>query len=280
MSFVKIPDELLDADITAAQFRILANLIKYSFDDGHSYIGYTKLAEACYTSKSAIIKALAKLQEKGFIQISHRGKFSRSNDIVLTFDNGLKKCRKSGEKISDTARKGCLNDTPQGCLNDTPQGCLNDTYGCLNDTPHKDIRFKYQDLNLNTRETGSLLNTPRANSNYIAPDDVASGRSMPDGEQVAESSARKDEVESAQTELEDFCIISAFFEVFPAIKPWVNISKVGGYIAIHPIGPLGEKYFGEIKERAAGWFALRNIKLVLVPANQKLKGQLLKGGAA
>ena len=280
MSFVKIPDELLDADITAAQFRILANLIKYSFDDGHSYIGYTKLAEACYTSKGFIIKSIKELEQKGFIQVSHRGKFSRSNDIVLTFDNGLKKCRKSGEKISDTARKGSLNETPQGSLNETPQGSLNETYGSLNETPHKDIRFKYQDLNLNTRETGSLLNTPRANSNYIAPDDVASGRSMPDGEQVAESSARKDEVESAQTELEDFCIISAFFEVFPAIKPWINISKVGGYIAIQPIGILGERYFSEIKERAAGWFALHNIKLVFVPANQKLKGQLLKGGAA
>ena len=277
MSFVKIPDELLDADITAAQFRILANLIKYSFDDGHSYIGYTKLAEACYTSKSAIIKALAKLQEKGFIQISHRGKFSRSNDIVLTFDSGLKKCRKSGEKISDTARKGCLNDTPQGCLNDTPQGCLNDTQGCLNDTPHKDIRFKYQDLNLNTRETGSLLNTPRANSNYIAPDDVASGRSMPDGGQAAESSAKEVSVAGVQTEIEDFCIFSAFFESFPTLKPWINIAKVGNSIEIQPIGYLGEKYLGEIKDRAAGWILMREMKPVFVPENQKLNGILFKG---
>ena len=282
MSFVKIPDELLDADITAAQFRILANLIKYSFDDGHSYIGYTKLAEACYTSKGFIIKSIKELEQKGFIQVSHRGKFSRSNDIVLTFDNGLKKCRKSGEHLSDTARKGSLNETPQGSLNETPQGSLNETHGSLNETPHKDIRFKYQDLNLNTRDTGSLLNTPRANSDYIAPADVTAGRTIPDGDAdaIAENSAKEVLAAPAQTELEDFCLVSAFFEAFPGLQSWVNISRIGGYIGLQPIGSLGKQRLDVESSKVSGWFGLRGVKLVFVPVNKVLKGQILKGSAA
>ena len=278
MSFVKIPDELLDADITAAQFRILANLIKYSFDDGHSYIGYTKLAEACYTSKGFIIKSIKELEQKGFIQISHRGNFSRSNDITLTFDRGLKKSRKSGENLSGAARKGSLNETPQGSLNETPQGSLNETEGSLNETPHNDIRFKYQDLNLNTREQGSLLNTPISSSIEKKEfSDVAENLSMPDGGQAAESSAKEVSVAGIQTEIEDFCIFSAFFESFPTLKPWINISKVGNSIEIQPIGYLGEKYLGEIKDRAAGWISMRAMKPVFIPANKKLNGTLFKG---
>lgn len=282
MSFVKLPEELLDADITAAQFRILANLIKYSFDDGHSYIGYTKLAEACYTSKGFIIKSIKELEQKGFIQVSHRGKFSRSNDIVLTFDNGLKKCRKSGENLSDTARKGSLNETPQGSLNETPQGSLNETRGSLNETPHKDIRFKYQDLNLNTRDTGSLLNTPRANSDYIAPADVTAGRTIPDGDAdaIAENSAKEVQAAAAQTELEDFCLVSAFFEAFPGLQSWVNISRIGGYIGLQPIGSLGKQRLDVESSKVSGWFGLRGVKLVFVPVNKVLKSQILKGSAA
>ena len=227
MAFVKIPEELLDADITAAQFRILANLIKYSFDDGHSYIGYAKLAAACYTSKGFIIKSIKELEQKGFLRISHRGDFSRSNDITLTLENGLKKCQTSEGNSSGTALKGSLNETPKGSLNETPKGSLNETQGSLNETPHKDIRFKYQDLNLNTREEGSLLNTPRVHSNNIAPDDMTSGRSMPSqqaGEGLAkrvsaEPLAAKDEVLSVWRDCEaHFKDISADLELFQVGK--------------------------------------------------------------
>lgn len=277
MAFVKIPEELLDADITAAQFRILANLIKYSFDDGHSYIGYTKLAEACYTSKGFIVKSMKELEEKGFVQISHRGKFSRSNDVLLTFENGLKKRRASGEILAGAPLKGSLNETPKGSLNESPKGSLNESHGSLNETPHKDIRFKYQDLNLNTRETGCLKETPGANSNYIAPDDVASGRTMPggDADTVAENSAKEVQAAPTQTELEDFCLVSAFFEAFPGLRPWINISRIGGYIGLQPIGKLGEKHLDDNGAKVRGWFGLRGVKLVFVPVNKVLKGQIL-----
>ena len=175
MSFIKLPTELLDADITPAQLKILANLIRYSFEDGHTYIGYSKLAAACNSNKSAIIKSVKVLEQKGYLTIQHRGVFSRSNDITLTIERG---CTLSANRGAAGSPKGCLNDTPKGCLNDTPKGCLNDTLGCLNDTPHID-----KDLNTNIyfndkKSAGCLNNTPKAPESQLAPLDVANGRTI------------------------------------------------------------------------------------------------------
>lgn len=290
MAFIKIPEELLDADITAAQFRVIVNLIKYSFDDGHSYIGYTKLAAACKTDKSAVIKSIKELERRRFLTVSQRGKFNRSNDIKLTLDEGLKSYRptcgdfSAGETVGSVCELPTVSalNTPKGCQNTTPQGCLKPTLGCQNTTPYKDIRFKYLDLNLNTRETGCLKATPGANSNYIAPDDVASGRTMPGGDAdiVAENSAKEVQAAAAQTELEDFCLVSAFFEAFPGLQSWVNISRIGGYIGLQPIGSLGKQRLDVESSKVSGWFGLRGVKLVFVPVNKVLKGQILKGSAA
>ena len=167
MSFIKLPTELLDADITPAQLKILANLIRYSFEDGHTYIGYSKLATACKSNKSAIIKSVKVLEQKGYLTIQHRGVFSRSNDITLTIERG---CTLS-------ANRGAAG-SPKGCLNDTPKGCLNDTLGCLNNTPHID-----KDLNTNIyfndkKSAGCLNNTPKAPESQLAPLDVANGRTI------------------------------------------------------------------------------------------------------
>ena len=247
MAFVKVPEELLDADITAAQFRILANLIKYSFDDGHSYIGYAKLAAACYTSKGFIIKSIKELEQKGFLRISHRGDFSRSNDITLTLENGLKKCRTSEGNSSGTALKGSLNETPKGSLNETPKGSLNETpkgslnetHGSLNETPHKDIRFKYQDLNLNTREEGSLLNTPRVHSNNIAPDDLTSGRSMP-SQQAGEGSAKR--VSAEPLAAKDERMRKLLTRIYPDFTTWYALFRTpAGTYQINPVSSLIER---------------------------------------
>lgn len=239
MAFVKVPEELLDADITAAQFRILANLIKYSFDDGHSYIGYAKLAAACYTSKGFIIKSIKELEQKGFLRISHRGDFSRSNDITLTLENGLKKCRTSEGNSSGTALKGSLNETPKGSLNETPKGSLNETHGSLNETPHKDIRFKYQDLNLNTREEGSLLNTPRVHSNYTAPDDLTSGRSMP-SQQAGEGLAKR--VSADPLAAKDKRMCKLLTRIYPDFTTWYALFRTpDGTYQINPVSSLIER---------------------------------------
>lgn len=275
MAFVKVPEELLDADITAAQFRILANLIKYSFDDGHSYIGYAKLAAACYTSKGFIIKSIKELEQKGFLRISHRGDFSRSNDITLTLENGLKKCRTSEGNSSGTALKGSLNETPKGSLNETPKGSLNETHGSLNETPHKDIRFKYQDLNLNTREKGSLLNTPRVHSNNIAPDDLTSGRSMPSqqaGEGLAkrvcaEPLAAKDEVLSLWRDCEaHFKDISADLELFQVGKSF-GIRKKSKFALTDDIRA----------QEVQSWLSERGIIATVIDSGKHYLGEIVIG---
>lgn len=278
MSFVKIPDEILDADISSAQFRILANLIKYSFDNNHSYIGYAKLADACYTSKSFVIKAMKDLENKGFIQILHRGSFSRSNDILLTFENGKMRHRSTGDFMDDAAPKGCLNDTPKGCLNDTPKGCLNDTHGCLNDTPYIDKRFKYQDLNLKTRDKGCLNDTPKGEMNKnIAPADVASGRSMP-SRQAGTSSASDVQAENPQFELEDACLFSAFKEVFPDIAVWAQFVRLKNRVFIRSIGATGEQVISKNWDNISGWFGLRGQKVGRLNANERFLNEIAIGG--
>lgn len=279
MAFIKIPEELLNADISATQFRVIATLIKYSFDDGHSYIGYTKLAEACNIGKQAAIFAIRDLEVKKYLTRTQRGKFNRSNDIKLTLEEGLKAGRSTCGDVPADPSAVYENHTPQGSLNHTPTEYENHTLGYENHTPHKDIRFKYQDLNLNTRETGYLNHTPGANSNYIAPDDVASGRTMPGGDAdiVAENSAKEVQAAPTQTELEDFCLVSAFFEAFPELEPWVRFSKVGGYFALQPIGKLGKQRLDGEAQKVSGWFALRGAKLVFEAATKVLKGQILRG---
>ena len=276
MAFVKVPEELLDLDITPGQLKILINLIRYSFDDGHSYIGYAKLAKSCKTDKSALIKNIQKLAQLKLIEITHRGTFSRSNDIKLTFENGLLNSGRMSEGNSgQNTTKGCLNDTPKGCLNDTPRGCLNDTQGCLNDTPHKDIRFKYQDLNLNTREKGSLNDTPRGHSNNIAPDDMTSGRSMPSqqaGEGLAkrvcaEPLAAKDEVLSVWRDCEaHFKDISADLELFQVGKSF-GIRKKSKFALTDDIRA----------QEVQSWLSERGIIATVIDSGKHYLGEIVIG---
>ena len=282
MSYVQIPNELFKANLTSLQFRFLANFIRISgLNNGHSFFGYPNLANINQCGKVAAIKTVQELEKLGFIQVVERGNRSRSNDILLTLDKGLSRLN-SGE---NDEIKGYLKDTPntkEGYLKDT-RGYLKDTPGYLKDTPHKDLK-DLNNLNLNNIHGEGYLNhtpTPAESSEEkkIEPADVATGRSMPDGEQVAENSAISEQVAPIQTDLEDFCLVEAFFGTFPNLRPWVKFAKVGGYFALQPIGSIGEKHLNEAKKRAAGWFELRSLKLAFVPANQILKGVIL-GGAA
>ena len=114
------------------------------------------------------------------------------------------------------------------------------------------------------------------------PADVAAGRTMPDGDAnaVAQNSAKEVQAAPVQTELEDFCLVSAFFEAFPGLQPWINLSRIGGYIGLQPIGKFGKQHLDAEGEKVRGWFDLRGVKLVFVPVNKVLKGQILKGSAA
>ncbi len=246
MSFIKLPTELLEADITPAQLKILANLIRYSFEDAHTYIGYSKLAESCRTSKSAIIKAIKTLEQKGFLTIQHRGVFSRSNDITLTIEKG---CTLSANRGAAGSPKGCLNDTPKGCLNDTPKGCLNDTHRCLNDTPHID-----KDLNTNIyfnsqNNIGCLNDTPKKAENQSEPADVAAGLSIANQE-----SAKGVQVASSRFRAKD---IQLFELLNKKIFQWwvdFDLLRIGNQYKLRPLSNnelTNNIRFSELKQAAA-----------------------------
>lgn len=279
MSFVKLPTDLLTVtNITASEKLMLAALIYFSIDDTNkTYIGNYKLADFLRTSRAAIVRSLKNLEKYNYIIINPRKNSSKSNEITLTVGRGIDFALAGAQNSS----KGYQIDTPEETQFDTPKETQFDTRGYQIDTPHIDNRFKYLDLNLNTRETGTQFGTPRADSN-IAPADGAAGRSMPDGEAdaAADNMAKDVSAAAAQTELEDFCLVSAFFEVFPGLAAWVYLSRVGGYISMQPIGKMGERKLDEVKKEVAGWFELRGVKLAFLPVNEKLKGVVLNKEAA
>lgn len=263
MSFIKLPTELLEADITPAQLKILANLIRYSFEDAHTYIGYSKLAESCRTSKSAIIKAIKTLEQKGFLTIQHRGVFSRSNDITLTIEKG---CTLSANRGAAGSPKGCLNDTPKGCLNDTPKGCLNDTHRCLNDTPHID-----KDLNTNIyfnsqNNIGCLNDTPKKAENQSEPADVAAGLSIANQE-----SAKKGLGELPIINSTDKQILADIQTEYPEVYLWVKIIKTNVGLSIKPMSTLGERTVSKQMAAAAAKLAKRyGVNITVLPANSNV----------
>ena len=275
MAFIKVPEELLDLDITPGQFKVLVNLIRYSFDDGHSYIGYTKLAAACHTSKGAIVKSVKELAALGLIDITHRGTFSRSNDIRLTFDNGLVSSgRISGENSGQTLKQGSLNESPKGSLNESLKGSLNESRGTQEKTSHKDIRFKYQDLNLNTREEGTQNDTPRVYSNNTAPADVAAGRSAP-GEQARSESAKEVMASSAQLDIDDLCLWEGFVEAYPRRYPWFELVRVKNQLLLRGIGKMGDSMLTAAWDDVAGWFSLRGRNVAKAGQNQRFSGEIV-----
>lgn len=274
MAFIKIPvDVIKHNNLTPVEKITLGAIIYYSYDNTKiSRIGSYKLAEFIYGDKkysATVRRTLKSLENKRYISIKSRRNLGKSYEIYIAFEDGLSAFE--GTQINNPERN--QQDSSLGNHSDSPRWNHDDSRGNHSDSSYNDIRFKNQDLNLNAE----IVNRNQDDSTYIEPADVAADRSMPDGGQAAESSAKEVSVAGIRTEIEDFCIFSAFFESFPTLKPWINISKVGNSIEIQPIGYLGEKYLGEIKDRAAGWISMRDMKPVFVPANQKLNGTLFKG---
>lgn len=208
MSFVMIPEELLEVDISAAQLRTLIHIINNTYSSGKyagcCCLGYQNLADLCFTHKGAAINTLKQLEQLGFIEINRRERFNRSNAIKLTLENGYQRCRsKSGdcsgnefERSLNRTDERSLNRTVDGSLNRT-LGSLNRTEGSLNRTPHIDLKFKNLDLkNKNAcarAKQGSLNRTDELGGaeGHIAPADDAAGRSMLERGQAAQTSAKE-----------------------------------------------------------------------------------------
>lgn len=287
MAFIQIPIEIITVgNLTNAEKVLAAALIYFQWKETNiTYIGSYKLAEFLNTSRAAITRGLKDLESKKYIIINQRKNGSKSNEILLTFERGIEFALGGVQ----APPKGTQIESPEGNQFDTPEGNQigtmgnqSDTPGTQIDSPHKDIIFKYQDLNLNTRETETQFDTPRVHPKYIEPADGTAGRSISDGDAIdsVENSATDVGAAAAQTELEDYCLVSAFFEVFKELAAWVYLSRVGGYIAIQGIGKIGERKLDEVREKVAGWFEIRRVKLAFLPANEKNKGIILNREAA
>lgn len=287
MSFVMIPEELLEVDISAAQLRALIHIINNTYSSGKyagcCCLGYQNLADLCYTHKGAAINTLKQLEQLGFIEINRRDRFNRSNAIRLTLENGYERCRSKSGDCSDNNLERSLNRTDERSLNHTPErslnrtlGSLNRTEGSLNRTPHKDLKFKNQDLktkNARVRvKEGSLNRT--LEDNQIAPTDVAVGRSMPDGGQAAKSSAGNEEVSAGAAKTKNQILVDDMRAAFTDIFADLSLSMAGNTYILRKKGKYALIEDVRLRE-VLYWMMRRGLDARILDPNTRVLGETL-----
>lgn len=287
MSFVMIPEELLEVDISAAQLRALIHIINNTYSSGKyagcCCLGYQNLADLCYTHKGAAINTLKQLEQLGFIEINRRDRFNRSNAIRLTLENGYERCRSKSGDCSDNNLERSLNHTPERSLNRTDErslnrtlGSLNRTKGSLNRTPHKDLKFKNQDLktkNARVRvKEGSLNRT--LEDNQIAPTDVAVGRSMPDGGQAAKSSAGNEEVSAGAAKTKNQILVDDMRAAFTDIFADLSLSMAGNTYILRKKGKYALIEDVRLRE-VLYWMMRRGLDARILDPNTRVLGETL-----
>ncbi len=295
MSFVMIPEELLEVDISAAQLRALIHIINNTYSSGKyagcCCLGYQNLADLCYTHKGAAINTLKQLEQLGFIEINRRDRFNRSNAIRLTLENGYERCRSKSGDCSDNNLERSLNRTDERSLNHTPErslnrtderslnrtlGSLNRTEGSLNRTPHKDLKFKNQDLktkNARVRvKEGSLNRT--LEDNQIAPTDVAVGRSMPDGGQAAKSSAGNEEVSAGAAKTKNQILVDDMRAAFTDIFADLSLSMAGNTYILRKKGKYALIEDMRLRE-VLYWMMRRGLDARILDPNTRVLGETL-----
>lgn len=287
MSFVMIPEELLEVDISAAQLRALIHIINNTYSSGKyagcCCLGYQNLADLCYTHKGAAINTLKQLEQLGFIEINRRDRFNRSNAIRLTLENGYERCRSKSGDCSDNNLERSLNHTPERSLNRTDErslnrtlGSLNRTEGSLNRTPHKDLKFKNQDLktkNARVRvKEGSLNRT--LEDNQIAPTDVAVGRSMPDGGQAAKSSAGNEEVSAGAAKTKNQILVDDMRAAFTDIFADLSLSMAGNTYILRKKGKYALIEDMRLRE-VLYWMMRRGLDARILDPNTRVLGETL-----
>ncbi len=287
MSFVMIPEELLDVDLSAAQFRALIHIINNTYSTGKyagcCCLGYRILADRCFTTKAAMINTVRQLEQLGFVEIDKREKFNRSNALRLTLEDGLKRCS-SGMAVPDCSSfYGYEKDTDDRYENNTDKGYenntlgyLKDTDGYLKDTPHIDLKFKNQDLkNKNAcarAEHGYLKNTDEESK--TAPADIAAGRSKPDGGQAAESSAGNERDGATAAKSEDRLLLGAMKARFTDIFDDLSVSRAENTYILRKKGRFALIEDVRLKE-VAGWLSLRGYAVKIMPDDCRLAGEVL-----
>ena len=293
MAFIQVPEELLEVNITPAEFRLLVQLINASYGidkpSGICYWGYKNLASQFNTDKSAVIKQINHLIELGFLERAPRDPKYRAQPLKLTLSHGINRNRRPVGGLGDDSTEslqGCLNDTPKGCLNDTQgclkdtSGCLKDTSGCLKDTPHKDLKFKYPDLNTQknacAREEGCLKDTLTngGEDNQIAPTDVAVGRSMPDGGQAAKSSAGNEEVSAGAAKTKNQILVDDMRAAFTDIFADLSLSMAGNTYILRKKGKYALIEDVRLRE-VLYWMMRRGLDARILDPNTRVLGETL-----
>ena len=271
MSFVMIPEELLEVNITPAEFRLLVQLINASYGidklSGICYWGYKNLASQFNTDKSAVIKQINHLIELGFLERAPRDPKYRAQPLKLTLSHGINRNRRPVGGLGDDS-----TESLQGCLNDTP--------GCLKDTPHKDLKFKYPDLNTQknacAREEGCLKDTLTngGEDNQIAPTDVAVGRSMPDGGQAAKSSAGNEEVSAGAAKTKNQILVDDMRAAFTDIFADLSLSMAGNTYILRKKGKYALIEDVRLRE-VLYWMMRRGLDARILDPNTRVLGETL-----
>ena len=293
MSFVMIPEELLEVNISAAQLRALIHIINNTYSSGKyagcCCLGYQNLANLCFTNKPVMIKIVQQLEELGFIEINRRERFNRSNAIKLTLENGYERCRGKIGGCSCSTDERYLKHTDERYLKDTDErylkhteGYLKDTQGYLKDTPHIDLKFKNQDLkNINT-EQGYLKDTfdkSVAEGDQIAPADVAAGRSMPGRGQAARGSAKEVQAQALAAKDADLELLDAMKAKFADIFADLSLSKAGNTYILRKKGKYALIEDVRLRE-VVYWICARGLDARIMDESTRVLGEVLLGEVA
>ena len=288
MSYVTIPEELLQVDISAAQLRVLIHLINNTYSSGKyagcCCLGYQEIAKLCYTHKGAAINTIKQLEDLGFVEINRRERFNRSNAIKITLENGYECCRRKSGDCPDSTPERSLNRTSDGSLNRTDErslnqteGSLNRTLGSLNRTPYIDLKFKNLDLKNKNARDGSLKDTfeKLSGEKKIAFSGVAENRSTADtGGQAAESSAKQVMVDGAAAKAQDLYILQTIKARFTSIFEDLSLSKAGNTYILRKKGKFALIEDVRLSE-VAEWLRATGLCVQTGDYNSRLAGETL-----
>ena len=72
MSFVKLPYEVFELNLTPIEFYVLCYLLKCRNSvTGKCFPSYNRIANECHISRSSVVKAVKQLKEKDIISVTH-----------------------------------------------------------------------------------------------------------------------------------------------------------------------------------------------------------------
>ena len=86
MKYFKVPNHVLDLNLTPIEFYVLCYLYKCRNSvTGKCFPSYNRIANECHISRSSVARAVKSLKEKGVIKVRNNfeNHIQRSNDYEL-----------------------------------------------------------------------------------------------------------------------------------------------------------------------------------------------------